>query len=116
MTNKRPVFAINWAEVDSLVSGYHDNPHHILGMHETVDGVYVNAYFPGAESVTVVSKNTKKKYKLVSDRIQGFYSVKIEDQQSFVYHFEVTMGDGTKKKVLDPYLTISNMHPRFNGI
>ena len=44
MTNKRPVFAINWAEVDSLVSGYHDNPHHILGMHETVDGVYVNAY------------------------------------------------------------------------
>lgn len=103
MANKRPVFAINWAEVDSLVAGCHDNPHHILGMHETVDGVYVNAYFPGAESVTVVSKKTKKKYKLVSERVQGFYSVMIEAQQSFVYYFEVTFGAGKKKKIIDPY-------------
>ena len=99
MTKKRPVFAINWAEVDSLVAGCHDNPHHILGMHETVDGVYVNAYFPGAQAVKVVSKNTKKKYTLFSDRVQGFFSVKIEEQQSFVYYFEVVLGDGTKKKV-----------------
>lgn len=103
MANKRPVFAINWAEVDSLVAGCHDNPHHLLGMHETVDGVYVNAYFPGAVSVMVVSKNTKKKYKLVSDRVPGFFSVKLEEQQSFVYYFEVILGNGTKKKVIDPY-------------
>lgn len=103
MANKRPVFAINWAEVDALVAGCHDNPHHILGMHETVDGVYVNVYYPGAESVVVVAKNTKKKYKLVSDRVQGFFSIKIEDAQSFVYYLEVALLDGTKKKFVDPY-------------
>ena len=92
MANKRPVFAINWAEVDSLIAGCHDNPHHILGMHETVDGVYVNAFFPGAKSVVVVAKNTKKKYKLISDRVQGFFSVKIEDVHSFVYYFEIEIG------------------------
>ncbi len=104
MANKRPVFAINWAEVDALVAGCHDNPHHILGMHESVDGVYVNVYFPGAESVVVVAKNTKKKYKLVSDRVQGFFSVKIEEMQSFVYYLEIVLMDGTKKKIVDPYV------------
>lgn len=103
MANKRPVFAINWAEVDSLVTGCHDNPHHLLGMHESMDDVYVNAYIPGAESVTVVSKTNKKRYKLTSDRVPGFFSVKIENQNSFVYYFDVVFGDGKKKKIVDPY-------------
>lgn len=77
MTNKRPVFAINWTEVESLAAGCHDNPHHVLGMHETIDGVYINAYFPGAESVVAVSKNTQNTYELTSDRVSGFFSVKI---------------------------------------
>lgn len=103
MTNKKPVFAINWKEVDSLTAGYHDNPHHILGMHESIDGVYINAYFPGAESVTAVSKTSQARYELISDRVTGFYSVKIPDMHSFVYYFEVVFQDGTKKPVIDPY-------------
>ncbi len=103
MANKRPVFAINWAEVDSLVAGCHDNPHHLLGMHESLDDVYVNAYIPGAESVTVVSKTNKKRYKLTSDRVPGFFSVKIENQNSFVYYFDVVFCNGKKKKIMDPY-------------
>ena len=103
MTNKRPVFAINWTEVESLTAGCHDNPHHVLGMHETIDGVYINAYFPGAESVAAVSKNTKNTYELISNRVSGFFSVKIPNQQSFVYYFKVTLADGTEKTVIDPY-------------
>lgn len=103
MSNRKPVFAINWKEVESLAAGCHDNPHHILGMHESIDGVYINAYFPGAESVTAVCKISQTKYELVSDRVNGFYSVKIPDMQSFVYYFEVVLPDGTKKKVIDPY-------------
>lgn len=100
---KKPIFAINWNEVEALAAGRHDNPHHILGMHETTDGVFVNAYYPGAEKVAVVNKSTKKKYVLLSDRINGFYSVKIPDMQSFIYYLEITEADGTKKKVIDPY-------------
>lgn len=104
MANKRPVFAINWTEVEALAGGSHDNPHHILGMHETTDGVYINAYIPGAKSVTAVSKNTKDTYTLVSDRINGFFTVKIPDTQSFLYQYKVVFADGTKKTMLDPYV------------
>ncbi len=103
MANKKRVFAINWSEVDSLAAGYHDNPHHILGMHETTDGVFINAYFPGASGVAAINKNTQKIYELLSDRVNGFYSVKIPDEQSFVYQLEITYPDGTKKTIVDPY-------------
>lgn len=103
MANKKPVFAINWKEVESLAAGCHDNPHHILGMHESIDGVYINAYFPGAESVAAVCKSSRTKYELVSDRVIGFYSIKIPDRQSFVYYFEVVFPDGTTKTIIDPY-------------
>ena len=103
MTNKRSVFAINWAEAESLAAGRHDNPHHILGMHESIDGVYINAFFPGAKSVTAVSKNSKDKYDLVSERIAGFFTVKIPDKKSFDYYYVVKYPDGTKEEVVDPY-------------
>lgn len=100
---KQSVFAINWAEVESLVNGSHDNPHHILGMHETIDGVYINAYFPYAIKVKAVAKNTKKEYELESNRIQGFFSVKIPNIKSFVYYFIITTVEGIEKNVIDPY-------------
>lgn len=103
MGNKRPVFAINWKEVDMLVKGCHDNPHHILGMHESIDGVYINAFFPGAESVKAVAKGKKKKYDLVSERVAGFFSTKILDTDKFSYYYEVIYVNGKKEKVEDPY-------------
>ena len=101
MSNKRAVFAINWAEVEALAAGRHDNPHHILGMHETVDGVYINAYIPGAESVTAVSTNTKDTFNLVSDRVPGFFTVKIPDKKSFVYYYVVKLPAGSRNGVID---------------
>ena len=103
MVNKRPVFAINWNEVNMLVEGHHDNPHHILGMHETIDGVYINAYFPGAESVKAIAKTKKKVYELKSERVAGFFSIKISDASPFLYEYEVCYLDGTKKILQDAY-------------
>lgn len=103
MANKRPVFAINWNEVNMLVEGHHDNPHHILGMHESIDGIYINAYFPGAESVKAIAKTKKKTYQLKSERVAGFFSIKILDTNPFPYEYEVIYVDGTKKIVQDAY-------------
>lgn len=120
MANKRAVFAINWAEAESLAAGTHDNPHHILGMHESIDGVYINAYLPGVEKVTAVNKNTSERYELISDRIPGFFTVKIPDIKPFVYYYEVENATGfaatekklrktsnktknTKISIIDPY-------------
>lgn len=103
MTDRRPVFAINWNEVDAFVSGKHDNPHHILGMHETSDGVYINAYFPGAKSVFAIKKSDGKRYELISDRVAGFFTTKIENEKPFVYSFCVEDSLGEQKQVADPY-------------
>lgn len=103
MINKRSVFAINWAEASSLAEGRHDNPHHILGMHESLDGVYINAFYPGAESVTAISRNSKDTFNLISDRIPGFYTIKIPEKKSFDYYFIVKYPDGTKEEIIDPY-------------
>ena len=40
MSKRKAIFAINWMEVDALVQGIHNNPHHILGMHECIDDLY----------------------------------------------------------------------------
>ncbi len=112
MTNIRPVFAINWNEVNMLVEGRHDNPHHLLGMHETVDGVFINAYFPGAESVKAIAKTSKSTYKLKSERVAGFFSIKILEKTPFPYYYEVKFLDGKKERVEDPY----NFAPVVNAI
>lgn len=54
MSKRKAIFAINWMEVDALVQGIHNNPHHILGMHECIDDLYINAYLPGAKVVNAM--------------------------------------------------------------
>ena len=41
MAGRKAVFAINWMEVEALTKAKHDNPHHILGIHECIDDVFV---------------------------------------------------------------------------
>ena len=59
VSKRRAVFAINWMEVEALVNAKHDNPHHILGIHECIDDVFVNAYIPGARIVTAIDTETR---------------------------------------------------------
>ena len=104
VSKRRAVFAINWMEVEALVNAKHDNPHHILGIHECIDDVFVNAYIPGARIVTVIDTETKKNYSLVSERVEGFFSICIKDKKSFDYVLDVKYEDGTEEKLIDPYI------------
>ncbi len=104
MSKRKEVFAINWMEVEALVQGKHNNPHHILGMHECLDDVYINAYLPDAKVVTATDISTKKKYTLVSDRVEGFYSVVIKDKKRFDYKLEVKFDNGEELSYIDPYI------------
>ncbi|MDD6136935.1 MAG: 1,4-alpha-glucan branching protein GlgB [Lachnospiraceae bacterium] len=104
MAQRKEIFAINWMEVDALVQGRHNNPHHILGMHECLEDVYINAYLPGAKVVSAIDVATKKKYTLVSERVEGFFSVVIKDKERFDYKLSVKFDDGTEKTYIDPYV------------
>ena len=104
MSKRKEVFAINWMEVDALVQGRHNNPHHILGIHECIDDVYINAYLPEAKVVTAVDTSTKKKYTLVSDRVPGFFSVVIKNHKKFDYKLNVKFDNGEEISYIDPYI------------
>lgn len=104
MSKRKEVFAINWMEVEALTNGRHNNPHHILGMHECIDDVYINVYVPGAKVVTAIDSATDKKYTLVSDRVPGFYSVVIKNKKSFDYILDVRFDNGEEITYIDPYI------------
>ncbi len=104
MSRRKEVFAINWMEVDALVQGKHNNPHHILGMHECLDDVFINVYLPDAKIVNAIDTATKKKYTLVSDRVPGFFSVVIKDKKRFDYKLNVRFDSGEEITYVDPYI------------
>ncbi len=101
---RQNVFAINWMEVEALVNARHDNPHHILGMHECLDDVYINVFIPDAKVVKIIDVKGGKEYALVSDRVKGFYSVKIKDRGQFDYKIKVKYEDGREEIFVDPYI------------
>ena len=104
MSKRKAIFAINCMEVDALVQGIHNNPHHILGMHECIDDLYINAYLPGAKVVNAIEVSTKKKYTLVSERVPGFFSVVIKDKKPFEYKLNVRFDNGDEVTYFDPYV------------
>ena len=104
MSKRKAIFAINWMEVDALIQGIHNNPHHILGMHECIDDLYINAYLPGAKVVNAIEVSTKKKYTLVSERVPGFFSVVIKDKKPFEYKLNVRFDNGDEVTYFDPYV------------
>ncbi len=104
MSRRKEVFAINWMEVDALVQGKHNNPHHILGMHECIDDVFINVYLPDAKVVTAIDTATKKKYTLASERVSGFFSVVIKNKKRFDYKLNVRFDDGQEITYVDPYI------------
>lgn len=104
MTRRKEVFAINWMEVEALAGARHDNPHHILGMHECIDDVFVNVYLPGAKVVKIKDLSDKKTYSLVSERYEGFFSIVIKDKKRFDYQIIARFADGREEKYIDPYV------------
>ena len=104
MSKRKEMFAINWMEVDALVNARHDNPHHILGIHECIDDVYINVYMPNARTVTAIDTESKKKYTLVSERVEGFFSVKIRNMKKFDYQLKVKFDNGSEYTYVDPYV------------
>ncbi len=104
MTRRKEIFAINWMEVQALADARHSDPHHMLGMHECLDDVYINVYIPNARAVTAIDIARKKNYALVSDRVPGFFSVKIRDMHKFDYKLKVKYEDGTSETFIDPYI------------
>ena len=61
MTNKLYKL-MNWAKIEEITYSECDNPHELLGPHKQGSKMLVQAFFPGAEKVTIHWKKTGQVY------------------------------------------------------
>ena len=106
--NKKLYDMMDWAAIEELVYGECSRPDEILGSHNRGRSSLVQAFFPGAESVTLYISGNGVKGKSVKDEISmekaddaGFFAVLLNgnDRKDYRYHVEyATEDEGSKKK------------------
>ena len=94
---------MDWARIEGLVYSEEDNPHDLLGAHETKDGVLIQTFMPTAVRVEVLDKRRNETYLMEQEDENGFFAVLLPEKKIPVYQLRVTFDDGSIKVITDPY-------------
>ncbi len=84
---------MNWPEIESIVYSECSNPENILGCHQAPGGYLIQAFFPGAEEVSVRDLKTDKIYKTECMDEEGFFAALINVKGAFNYEYIVKFGE-----------------------
>ncbi len=87
---------MNWPKIEEIIYSECDNPHEILGPHKIGAQTLVQAFFPGAEAVSIVFQGTEESVLMERSDDDGYFAALISKKELPVYHYVVTMGDGTE--------------------
>lgn len=101
--NNRLYKLMKWPEIESIIYSESDDPHAILGAHPAGANTLVQAYLPGAKSVTLQNKKDKKSYEMEMADEQGFFAVLVPGKAPFAYEYLAEYEDGVLKKIKDAY-------------
>ncbi len=94
---------MDWAGIEEITYSESDHPHDILGAHKAGSSILVQAYFPGAASVTILPKNGEKTYPMELADENGFFAALVPGKLPFSYEYSVTWENGEKWQGADPY-------------
>ena len=106
---------MNWPLIEEIVYSESCDPHAVLGLHKAGSQTLVQAFFPEAKEVILywIRKEKDKTTGKTSDfsydaKMEqadeaGFFAALIPGKKPDSYWFQVCYGDGTEKKVVDPY-------------
>ena len=94
---------MNWPEIEEIVFSESDNPHAVLGAHVTGNNTVVQTFWPGAEKIDVVLKETNQKIKMEMADEEGFFAALVSGKKIGSYFFEVTDKEGNVTQKGDPY-------------
>ena len=95
---------LNNSDIDRITSGECSNPHSILGMHKTTDGLLeVRVFCPDVFSVEILASD--KTYKMKKVNPEGFYlwTSTTDTIDFFTYELKITKEDGSSWITADPY-------------
>ena len=106
---------MNWPLIEEIVYSESTDPHSVLGPHKAGNKTVVQAFFPEAKEAVLYwiqkekDKDTGKSsdyshdMKMEEADEAGFFAALIPSKKPDSYWFQVRYGDGTEKKVTDPY-------------
>ncbi len=100
--NEKLYKMMQWPNIEAVIYSEEDNPHRILGPHEEKNATLLQAFFPGAVSVTVKGVG-KETYEMEMADDAGYFAVLIPRKNLGAYTYLVTYGDGTQRQAGDPY-------------
>ncbi len=95
--------AMNWREIEAIIYAESTCPHQLLSAHKMDKSFLVQAYFPNATSVNIVSdyeeKNAKKVKTICMEMVDeaGYFAQFLPKNMQPVFHYEVTYPDGVKQ-------------------
>ena len=94
---------MDWANIEALVYSEEDHPEKILGPRRTSDGILIQAFFPEASEVTVLTGARGRQVPMVMEDETGFFAALIPGRKIPSYRFRITEKDGTVRTQEDPY-------------
>jgi len=98
--NEKLYDMMDWARIEALVYSEEDQPHSILGQQKTSEGMLIQAFFPEASSVEVV---TDSKTIPMDDEDDGFFAALLPGRRPVHYQLKVTGKDGSVEQFEDAY-------------
>ena len=105
MTNKLYKL-MNWPQIEAIIYSECDNPHELLGPHKSGNQILVQAYFPGAQSVTIRwdEENTSETdvEMEVADE-DGYFAALLSKKEMPSYKYAVTYPEGNVYLTGDAY-------------
>ena len=91
---------MDWPFIEGIEYSDIDNPHDILGPHDTADGMLIQTYQPGADSVKI--KIGTKLYDMCRMDEAGFFAYITKNHKKPAYRLVVNR-DGNESDFFDPY-------------
>ncbi len=101
---------MNWPKIEEIIYSESENPHELLGPHQAGKQTLIQAYFPGAEEVTLEWKalrdgvaDTICSEKMEQADKDGYFAVLLSEIDVRDYQYFVRYGDGCLERARDPY-------------
>lgn len=94
---------MNWPVIEEIIYSESQDPHAILGPHVQGNGTLIQAFFPGAQKVTVqLTKDMAEKEMELADD-DGFFAVWLPVKNVGAYRYIVSYENGSVETMQDAY-------------
>ena len=99
--NKKLYKLMNWADIEEIIYSECDHPQDLLGPHKSGNSTLVQAYFPGAEAVSIrwSSADKTKGDQITSMEVadeDGYFAVLLPEKNVRDYTYKVSYDDEEK--------------------